>query len=534
MTKEEAMEMLELSSHNYSIKDINDKVALLKKVYDPKYKPVSVYETIKYKPNETRYNAIKECAEYLKDLSRKAENEKKINAFIKGTEINKVRDQEPNEKAADYVKYIKSYYEEIIIDQSNNISKMKTDLDNKEVISEQKTDSLVNNEDQIDENVFDGMPEDNDTEEKIDINNLDKNNEDDKLVSDDLIQEALDYSEKGIEDEASNENVETLDNLDIEDNNKRLNEILEKIQLGNEEKDLSKLDKFSSKAIQVTRKFVDNLKSRDYKYSLKKFGEKIVKTPIDYFKQMVEKISNNDETIVKNVDNLTPEELDLLLDEYHNNGIKNVDDSLRSFFAQKEAERDATRGLNKEEAKTIETEKSKEEVTQPVKEELNETDDLFAKVQKEKADLFDKNIKIQNLRKMSDEAKDNEEQRQIYDNLIKEQYSGSTELIKNVRTDEESLNKLSNNEDEKKGNSIGGFLNKIFVDHKEEKIDDSTPEYQLYVEHKNYLNKLKELETKAITVKDDVNAFNAFMQIEEKTPELKQEEDNLMNKGKSL
>lgn len=509
MTKEEAMEMLGIISNDYAIKDIDDKVETLRKVYDPNYAPINVYEVIKFKPNEVKFNAIKECAEYLKSLKEKELRDKELDSFIKGTDIKTAREQGPQESLKDYVKYLKDYYEGIIIKQDAT-KKQSIDLEAEkehEVINQYPKvvydDALKTNQPLEDENSV--------LSEKIDYNFLNNYVEPSNLVTDEEVADALeDSKDKSLEnsepEKTFNPNeisgaeelvkpetpVKPEEPVENDEEVLDTSSVLDKANAVSDE--LCYVDKLIAKGIQVTRKFVDSLKLPGYKNKLKQDFGNVIKTPVEYFEQMSEKISNVDVVSESSTKD------DLVTDEpkVSTEGPK-VSDEMKAVVSQ-----------------------------------VDNSNLLLNKVKLEKASLFDKDDQITKLQAMADSLKDNEARKNTYENLITKQYNGAADSIKSIREEEAKLDDLHEKIGDNKNSFIGNIFSKFSFGHKEDKIEENTPEYKLYSEHKNYLNKLKELESKAILINDDVSALKAFIQIEEKTPELKQEEDNLMNNSKSL
>ena len=78
------------------------------------------------------------------------------------------------------------------------------------------------------------------------------------------------------------------------------------------------------------------------------------------------------------------------------------------------------------------------------------------------------------------------------------------------------------------GKSLGGVVRRSVH------LTESETAYQLFEEHKNSLARLKEIEQQAIAANDDAKAFQAYNAVEEQEALLKEEEEQLMGKGKSL
>ena len=564
MTREEAMEMLELTSSHYNIKDIDDKVDQLRKQYDPEYIPVDNYETIRHQDaNKVKFNAIKESAEYLKELYKKDEIEEHNQRIIKGTDVLGPAGQGEYESDSDYSLRVKHDYEYIIIQQANELKQLKAQLKlnkpNEEVLgavatkkaeldlsalnqptinkeNEQKQelnlDSVFNTYDKDIQKTsplispeiqntlknknyfFDDEDEDSNKVEytpleenpnKTEYTPLDKDSnkveymplkEDSTKkdsIANDLEDETYDVDFFPLDDKVDHDSLQYLNNNDIPDkDNNKLDDVFKKIIKGTTKLDSNKFKAYSSKAIQVTRNFVNNLKNNSYKWKFQQNMHKILGTPVAYFKNVGEKITapfKNQEIIKNNLDGLSPEELDELTKEYNKNGLINFPDETKKAVEKK-----------------------------IIANNFANIDALNKHIDEERKALNYINYRIVELGKMIDNLHDNEEQKKVYVNLIEKQYKGMADRIKKLRVDEATLAKIEN--DDNQDNSVN--------------FDQKSQDYQLYIAHKDHLDKLKQLESRSSEIKDDKLALTSYIEIEKESAELKQEEDNLLNKGQSL
>ena len=543
MNKNEALDILELKDDgSLTIPVIEEKVDKLSKQFDPKYKPKEVYDIIRYQPDQDKYDDLVEAANLLNQYVQNKNAAKEEKKYITGTDILAPRSQNEGEKLTDYYLYKSGFYEKIIVEQYNEIEKLKAQLENKTNKDEQtetknnetvfetqvspnlddKSESLKNvttptfpfEEETLDNINGDHATSMADIDEAIDNANktldtietpVDQPIVEEPAVEKQTVIEPIvkkDDSNKVIDQEPYNDSTKN------EVSNEQLNNVLAKLTDGvnyNTAKETAK--KFTAKSIQVTKSFVSYLKNTDFKCQLKKQFNKVIKVPVAYFKQVGQKIENlkdnNQEIIKENLSKLSQDELKVLTDEYYKNGLDNFDDITK---------------------KAIENHILKTQQASAI--------DLEEIVQNEKDELISANDKIDTLHNMADVLNDNEPQKAVYENLIQQQYNGAAAKIKDIREKEEDLNSIKAKEDDK-GNFFESIISKLPFGHKE-KVDEQSSEYQLFEEHKNSLARLKEIEQQAIAANDDAKAFQAYNAVEEQEALLKEEEEQLMGKGKSL
>ena len=543
MNKNEALDILELKDDgSLTIPVIEEKVDKLSKQFDPKYKPKEVYDLIRYQPDQDKYDDLVEAANLLNQYVQNKNAAKEEKKYITGTDILAPRSQNEGEKLTDYYLYKSGFYEKIIVEQYNEIEKLKAQLENKTNKDEQtetknnetvfetqvspnlddKSESLKNvttptfpfEEETLDNINGDHATSMADIDEAIDNANktldtietpVDQPIVEEPAVEKQTVIEPIvkkDDSNKVIDQEPYNDSTKN------EVSNEQLNNALAKLTDGvnyNTAKETAK--KFTAKSIQVTKSFVSYLKNTDFKCQLKKQFNKVIKVPVAYFKQVGQKIENlkdnNQEIIKENLSKLSQDELKVLTDEYYKNGLDNFDDITK---------------------KAIENHILKTQQASAI--------DLEEIIQNEKDELMGANDKIVALHSMADVLINNEPQKAVYENLIQQQYNGAAEKIKDLREKEANLNNINTKEDDK-GNFFENIINKLPFGHKE-KTDEHSSEYQLLDEHKKSLAKLKEFEQKAILEHNDAKALKAFGAVEEQQAIINEEEEKLMGNGKSL
>lgn len=143
-----ALDTFYLDLDNLTLDKINDVFDILKRKYDPSYKPRTTYEIISHRrASKEQYNALLSAYNYLKSylLNYGSIKDNDINIgnsdeirYIKNTSILLPRDQESNEPILDYFTYVNSYYQDIIMDlmaklNKNEVIKKESNIDISEV-----------------------------------------------------------------------------------------------------------------------------------------------------------------------------------------------------------------------------------------------------------------------------------------------------------------------------------------------------------------------------------------------------------------
>lgn len=606
MSKEDALRELgflddheysldQINNYEYSIKNVDERVKQLGKVYDPNYKPKPGAEAIAYRGKEERYKhkykGILECAEMLKELNRQAALEKEKNSLIEGTDIHEYSGKQLNDG--------KKYYGDIIRKQVNENKKLQEQL--AQLVKAQQAQ-------QVKKPIAENTKKDLEPEEVLEVNP--KNNQLDlSAVSDQMVKKNLNTtidqskmvnSNGFVSDEfnkieadtplnnSADKNVKAtvsplLNTVDfnptmsyghvdtqsnkqaneatikpvsqsnvqkgtvpnqapqttkyydeddedskkydlndpseydflspefknekyVDEQNADLVDIFKKITAGSKQLEPSKIKKYSTKAIQVTRNFVNNLKNGTYKYKLKNKVNKIISVPVGYFKKMGERIMtpfNNQKIYRENLDKLSDAELAALAREYDKNGVDNFTDDTKKVIEKKVLEYKVER-----------------------------KDYLQKHVVKEKEAISYIGYRIGELNKMINNLKDNEAQKQVYLNLIDGQYKGMTDRITKLKNDEAEL--AASNALEPDDDFIESFFNNASSSNEEKEYDQESNEYKLYDQHKQLIAKLEQLESSAVKGKDDKKALDVYLEIEKGKKELDKEEEQLPMKGRSL
>lgn len=515
MNKEEALEFLKLNDNDLTIEAIEERVDDLRKLYDPKYVPNDSMDIIKHHSDETKYNAILEAADYLKNIVnqreqlKKEQEEKNNNEEIKSQPI-----AEPKNV-------------EVLTTQENENKEEEIPLEpmNQESMEEEKNSVVKDNQEL---NIGEFLSSENNGLDDLKLDEITPVNNETNMVTPDVMDEAINYAERDIPSETlepiNQESAiveEPQEAIPTEEQNTE-EKIVEQEPVSEELKDIfekvnadlktnvvvENLNSAKAKGIQVTKSFVNYLRSDGFKCKLQQSKTiKVIKSPYIFVKSVGEKLTSvsNQTQIIANLDKLSHDELKKLSDKYaENDNIFNDYDNI-------------TR-------KTI--------VNYIRKFQQDIAIDLNDSLENEKNEVEDANYRITALHNMSDALTENEPQKIVYDDKIKEQYKGMAAKIKDIRSKEAVLD-TTKVEQEDKGNFFENIINKLNFGHKE-KFNENSLEYQTYIEHKKALAKLEELENKAIMVNGDVKALESYMAIEELKAAIKEDEEKIFGHGKSL
>lgn len=525
MNKEEALEFLKLNDNDLTIEAIEERVDDLRKLYDPKYVPNESMDIIKHHSDETKYNAILEAADYLKKLVNQREQLKKeLEEKNNNEEIKSQPIAEPENVEVLTAPENENKEEEIPLEPINQESMKEEKISVVEDIQKEEVKDQGNQE----LNIGEFLSSENNGLDDLKLDEITPVSNETNMVTPDVMDEAINYAERDIPSETlepinqESAGVEaTQEAIPTEEQNTE-EKIVEQEPVSEELKDIFEkvnadlktnvvvegLNSFKAKGIQVTKSFVNYLRSDGFKCKLQQSKTiKVIKSPYIFVKSVGEKLTSvsNQTQIIANLDKLSHDELKKLSDKYaENDNIFNDYDNI-------------TR-------KTI--------VNYIRKFQQDIAIDLNDSLENEKNEVEDANYRITALHNMSDALTENEPQKIVYDDKIKEQYKGMAAKIKDIRSKEAVLD-TTKVEQEDKGNFFENIINKLNFGHKE-KFNENSLEYQTYIEHKKALAKLEELENKAIMVNSDVKALESYMAIEELKTKIKEDEEKIFGHGKSL